>query len=124
MAKLFGTCMGVPTLAQLSLLLASCTCLLLPFTRNDLAQHDHAVAIHESDTRQAFAILEGVTHEGLLWLEGALGHLVRFQRVWLFHFLSTSFLAHLPCKLRDAASRAAAGTKPMGEYPTLISLGM
>merc|ERR1711918_326085 len=104
---------------QLLLLLAASADFLLPFARNDLAQHDHAITIHEGDTRQAFAILEGVAHEGLLRLEGALGHLVRLQGVRFFHFLSTSFLAHLPCQLRDAASRATAAHETNGRVADL-----
>merc|ERR1719238_705714 len=116
-------CLASYILDRLSLLLAACASFLFPFARNDLAQHDHTVAIHEGDTRQAFAILEGVAHEGLLRLEGALGHLVRLQGVRFFHFLSTSFFAHLPCQLRDAASRAAATHETDGRVADLNLVG-
>ena len=66
------------------------------------------VAIHERDTRKALAVLERVADQRLLRLEGALGHLVGLQGVWVFHFLATSLLAHLPLELGDAASCATA----------------
>merc|ERR1712083_1139213 len=99
--------MAVRRLSMISFLFAPSSGILLPFARNDFTQHDHTVAIHESDAGQTFAILEGVAHEGLLRLERALGHLVRLQGMWVFPFLSTSFLAHLPCQLRNATSRPA-----------------
>ena len=34
------------------------------------------IAIHERDAREALAILEGVTHKGLLRRKGTLGHLI------------------------------------------------
>merc|ERR1712084_59891 len=93
---------------NVSLLLATCSGLSLVLTGHDLAQHHDAVAIHESDTRKALAILERVTHQWLLGLECTLSHLVGLQRVGLFHFLTASFLAHLPDELRDTACRSAA----------------
>merc|ERR1712176_635777 len=86
-----------------SLLLASAGGLLLALTGDDLAQHHHTVSIHECHARQALAILEGVAHQGLLWCEAALGHLVRLQRVRVVHLLTSRLLAHLPLELRDAA---------------------
>merc|ERR1712070_454273 len=95
-----------------SLLLATLDgCISLLLARNDLAQHDHTVAIHECDTGKAFAILEAVAHKRLLRHEAALGHLVGFQGVWLLHLLATGLLAHLPGDLRDTASGAAAAHK-------------
>mmetsp|Transcript_115941 Transcript_115941/g.328109 ORF Transcript_115941/g.328109 Transcript_115941/m.328109 type:complete len:489 (+) Transcript_115941:80-1546(+) len=91
-----------------SLFLASGGGLGLLLARHDLAQHHHAIAVHESDAREALAVLEGVANERLLRLEGALGHLVGLQRMWLLHFLAARLLAHLPDELRDAARRAAA----------------
>merc|ERR1719263_1905014 len=77
-------------------------------TRDDLAEHDHAVPVHEGHTREALAVLERVAHERLLRLEAALSHLVGLQGVGIVHFLSTSLLAHLPLQLGDTASSAAA----------------
>merc|ERR1712066_12070 len=85
------------------LLLATSSCFLLPLTCSHLTQHDDTVAVHESNSRQPFAILERVAYERLLRLECTLRHLVRLQGVRFFHFLSTCFLAHLPDELRDAA---------------------
>merc|ERR1719188_2331685 len=82
-----------------SLLFAARGALLLALARDHLAQHDHAVAVHESDARQTLAILEGVAHQGLLGLEGALGHLVGLERMRVLHFLATRLLAHLPLEL-------------------------
>merc|ERR1712232_1466287 len=59
-----------------SFLLASLIAFLLTLARNYFPQHDDTIAIHESNTRQSFAILECVTHKRLLWLEAALCHLV------------------------------------------------
>merc|ERR1711920_274726 len=95
--------------AYISLLLAATArSVFLALARNDLAEHHHAVAIHESDAGEALAVLEGVAHQGLLWLEAALRHLVRLQRVRVLHLLAAGLLAHLPLELGDAASRAAA----------------
>merc|ERR1719388_313910 len=86
-----------------SLLLASARGFLLFLTGDDLSQHHDAVAVHESDARQALTILESVANQRLLWLELALGHLIRLQRVGLLHLLTASLLSHLPIDLRDAA---------------------
>merc|ERR1712083_449307 len=99
--------MAVRRLSMISFLFAPSSGILLPFARNDFTQHDHTVAIHESDAGQTFAILEGVAHEGLLRLERALGHLVRLQGMWFFHFFTAGFFPHLPRQLRDATSRPA-----------------
>jgi len=45
-----------------SLFLTASTGVLLPFARGDLAKHDHAVAIHECNAREALAVLEAVAH--------------------------------------------------------------
>merc|ERR1719322_585778 len=90
-----------------SLFLATSCGILLPFARNHLAKHHHAVAIHEGDAGEALAVLEGVAHQRLLGLEAALGHFVGLQRVRVFHLLAARLLAHLPLKLRDAAGGAA-----------------
>merc|ERR1711893_551760 len=90
------------------LLLATGASLLLALAGDDLSKHDHAVSIHEGDTRQTLAILEGVAHQRLLWLEAALRHLVRLQRVRIVHLLASSLLAHLPLELRNTASRPSA----------------
>merc|ERR1712003_494386 len=62
---------------KLSLLLAALVALLLALTRDHFSQHDNPVAVHESNTRQALAILESIADKWLLWLEAALSHLVR-----------------------------------------------
>merc|ERR1719221_2075438 len=62
-----------------SLLLAACTTLLLSLTTHDLAQHHDTIPVHEGNAREAFTILESVTHQWLLRLEGALCHLVGLQ---------------------------------------------
>ena len=76
--------------------------------RDDLAQHDHAITIHESYTGETLAILEGVCDERLLRLERALSHLVGLQGGRLFQLLAASFLAHLPDELGDTACGSAA----------------
>merc|ERR1712183_343313 len=91
-----------------SFLLAACSSILLLLARDNLAKHDNTVAVHECYSGQTLAILERVANQRLLWLESALGHLVRFQRVRIFHFLSSSLLAHLPDDFRDTASRPSA----------------
>merc|ERR1712025_225191 len=90
------------------LFLASLIAFLLAFARNDLAQHHHSVAVHESNTGQSLAILECVAHKWLLWLKAALSHLVRLQGMRIFHLFATSFLSHLPLQRGDAASGASA----------------
>merc|ERR1740123_2698929 len=91
-----------------SLFLAASSALLLALARDDLAQHDHTVAVHEGDTREALTILEGIAHEWLLRLEAALRHLVGLERVRVLHLLTARLLAHLPLQLADPARRAAA----------------
>merc|ERR1712178_630651 len=82
--------------------------LVLLFARDDLSQHDHTITVHECNTRQALAILERIAHERLLRLEVAFSHLVRLQRMRIFHLLTSSLLPHLPFELGDTASRTTA----------------
>merc|ERR1712014_362184 len=93
---------------QCSLLLAASSSLGLLLAARHLAQHHNTVTVHESDTRKALAILEAVAHQRLLRLEAALRHLVGLQGVGILHLLATSFLAHLPDELGDAACGSAA----------------
>merc|ERR1712032_1507299 len=96
----------IPRAWTISLLLASTSGFLFTLARDDLAQHNYTVPVHECHTRQALAILEGVAHQGLLRCEAALGHFVRFQRVRIVHLLTSGLLAHLPLELRDPARRS------------------
>merc|ERR1719333_2098357 len=75
---------------------------------HDLAKHDNAVAVQESDAGETLAVLEGVNHQRLLRGEVHLGHLVRLERVRVLHLLAASLLADLPVHLRDAARGATA----------------
>merc|ERR1719371_43401 len=75
---------------------------------HDLAKHDNAVAVEESDAGETLAVLEGVNHQRLLRGEVHLGHLVRLERVRVLHLLAARLLADLPVHLRDAARGAAA----------------
>merc|ERR1739845_40908 len=79
-----------------SFLLATCRTLFLTLTAHDLAQHHHAVAIHEGDTRETLAVLESIADQRLLGLEGAFGHLVGLQRVGFFHFFPACLFPHFP----------------------------
>mmetsp|Transcript_73712 Transcript_73712/g.208779 ORF Transcript_73712/g.208779 Transcript_73712/m.208779 type:complete len:344 (-) Transcript_73712:164-1195(-) len=110
----FGAC---------SLLLATGRRVLLALTGDNLAQHDHAVAVHEGDSRKTLAVLEGVADKWLLRLEAALRHLVRLERVWLFHLLAAGLLAHLPDQLRDPACRSATPDKANGRVANLDLVG-
>merc|ERR1719222_1062740 len=83
----------------------------LALAGDDLSEHDNTVAVHEGDTGEALAVLEGVAHKGLLRLEAALSHLVGFEGVRILHLLATGLLAHLPLQLGNAACRAAAAHK-------------
>merc|ERR1711939_803144 len=91
-----------------SLLLAAGASISLLLDGGDLAQHDHAVTVHEGDTRETLAVLEAVAHERLLRLEAALGHLVGLKRVGVLHLLAAGLLAHLPDDVGDAAGSTAA----------------
>merc|ERR1719371_90356 len=75
---------------------------------HDLAKHDNAVAIEESDAGETLAVLEGVDHQRLLRGEVHLGHLVRLERVRILHLLAARLLADLPVHLRNAARRTTA----------------
>merc|ERR1739847_135671 len=99
---------------NLLLLATSLVTVALLDASDNLAKHDAAVAIHEGNTRETLAILEGVAHERLLRLEAHLGHLVRLQGVRVLKLLATGLLAHLPLECRDTAgSTAAAHEAPM-----------
>merc|ERR1712060_1030310 len=80
----------------------------LRLDRDDLSQHNNTVSVHESDTGETLAVLERVSDQGLLRLEGDLSHLVGLQGVRLLHLLTTSLLAHLPLESGDPASSASA----------------
>merc|ERR1711953_137297 len=108
---------------KVSFLLATSGPLLLTLASDDLAQHHHAIAVHERDARKALAILECVANERLLWLEAALRHFVRLERVRLLHLLAASLLAHLPLELGDPARRAAAPYETDGRVPNLDLVG-
>merc|ERR1711957_487812 len=81
----------------ISLLLATLVALLFALTRDDLAQHHHTVAVHESNAGKALAMLEA-----------DLRHLVRLQGMGVLHLLAASLLAHFPLQGGDAACGAAA----------------
>merc|ERR1711976_1123133 len=85
--------------------------ILLGRASHDLSKHNAAVAIHEGNTGETLAILEGVAHERLLRLEGALSHLVGLQGVRILELLATGLLAHLPLERGDTAGSAAAAHK-------------
>merc|ERR1740123_1789844 len=72
------------------------------------AKHDDAVSIHECHPGKSLAIFESVTHQRLLRLEAALGHLIGLQGVRVLHFLAARLLAHLPLQLGDPACRTSA----------------
>merc|ERR1719254_342521 len=80
----------------------------LGFDGDDLSQHNNTVSVHESNTGETFAVLEGISDERLLRLERALSHLVGLQGVRLFHLLSSGLLSHLPLESGDTASRTTA----------------
>merc|ERR1712151_231414 len=92
--------------AGLLLLSTTLVAFIFLFARNHFTQHDNAIAIHESDPWETFAILEGITNEWLLRLERCFCHLVGLQCMRIFHLFSTSLFAHLPFQLGNAASRA------------------
>merc|ERR1719171_2553898 len=102
-----------------SLLLSAGCSLFLPLARHYLTKHNDTVAIHESNTREALAVLERVADERLLRLEGALGHLVRLQRVRLLHLLAACLLAHFPLQGRDPARSPTATHKTDGRVSNL-----
>ena len=91
--------------------------------RHDLTQHDNTVAIHEGDTGETLAVLEGVSDQRLLRLEGDLGHLVGLQVVGLFHLLTTGLLAHLPLNSHDTARSATAADETDGRVTGLDLVG-
>merc|ERR1712060_903635 len=97
-----------PIRGMRSLLLAAGTALLLALAGDHLAKHHHTVTVHERHAGQALAILEGVAHQRLLWLEAALSHLVGLEGMGVLHLLAAGLLAHLPLQLADAACRAPA----------------
>merc|ERR1711957_421327 len=109
--RLLPTKIGRP-LHNFSLLLAAASSIFLALARDDLAQHHHAVAVHEGHPRETLAILESITHEGLLRLEAALCHLVGLQRVRVLKFLATGLLAHFPLQRGDPAGGTAATHEP------------
>merc|ERR1711973_705458 len=97
--------------------------ILLLLTSSDFAKHDNSIAIHESNARQAFAILEAVADQRLLGLEAAFSHLVRLQAVRFLHFFAAGLLAHLPLQSRDAARGASTAHEPNGAVTNLDLVG-
>merc|ERR1719183_2010711 len=91
-----------------SLLLSSCSTILLLLTGDDLSKHNDTVAVHEGDTREPFAVFKAIADQRLLGLERALRHLVGLQSMRILRFFSACFFAHLPDDLRDAACRPSA----------------
>merc|ERR550525_1077739 len=89
-----------------SLLLATCSCILLALARDDFPEHDNTIPVHEGNPGETFTVLESVAHERLLWLEAALRHLIRLERMRILHLLSSCFLSHFPFQLGNAACRA------------------
>merc|ERR1719401_2171460 len=87
------------------------------FTRNHFTQHNNTIAIHESDPRETFTVLERVANEWLLRLERCFCHLVGLQCMRIFHFLSTGLFAHLPFQLGNTASRATTTHEANGRIP-------
>ena len=107
-----------------SLLLATLVITLtLALAAHHLAKHHHAVAIHEGNTGEALAILEGVADQWLLWLEAALSHLIGLQGVRVLHLLATSLLAHLPLQGGHTACCTAASHKANGGVAHLDLVG-
>merc|ERR1719498_1209139 len=114
----------IQNLTERSLLLASrLVALRLGDARDDFAKHDTAVAVHECNTREALAVLEGVAHERLLRLEGALCHLVGLERMRILELLATSLLAHLPLERGDSASSATAAHETDGRVTDFDLVG-
>merc|ERR1712194_483054 len=66
------------------------------------------VTVHEGNTGETLAVLEGVGNQRLLGLKGDLGHLVGLQGVRLLHLLTASLLSHLPLESGDTAGSASA----------------
>merc|ERR1711966_403559 len=75
---------------------------------HNLSKHDNTVTVHEGNTGETLAVLEGVSDQRLLGLESALGHLVGLEGVGILHLLSTGLLAHLPLEGGDTAGGATA----------------
>merc|ERR1712066_353709 len=113
------TCAGARSLLLATTLVA----LVLPLAGDDLAKHDDAVAVHEGNARQAFAVLESVAHERLLRLERALRHLVGLQGVGVLHLLATGLLAHLPLELGDTACGPSAAHETNRRVAALDLIG-
>merc|ERR1712051_129558 len=74
-------------------------------------------------TRDKPSILECVANQRLLWLEAALRHLVRLERVGIIHLLSTRLFAHLPLEFGDTAGRPPATHETNGRVPNLDFVG-
>ena len=90
---------------------------------DDLAQHDNTVSVHESNTGQTLAVLEGVAHQGLLGRKRALSHLVGLQGVGVLHLLTTGLLTHLPLHGSDTAGGATATDEADGRVTALDLTG-
>merc|ERR1719223_9194 len=90
---------------------------------HDLAKHDNAVAVEEGNAGEALAILEAVDDEGLLGLEGDLGHLVGLEGMGLIGLLAAGLLAHLPHEVADAAGGTAGADEANGGVALLDLTG-
>merc|ERR1712187_806913 len=89
----------------------------------DLSKHNNTVAIHEGNTGETFAVLEGIGNKGLLGFEGDLGHLVGLEGVGFFHLLTTGLLTHLPLEGGDTARRTSATHETNGRVSDLDFIG-
>jgi len=65
----------------------------------NLAQHDDGSTLHDGNTAETFAVLEGVDDERLLRLEDDLGHFVGLQGDGVLEFLVSGFFSNLPVDL-------------------------
>ena len=100
---------------------AACRNLLavLALAGDDLSEHDHTVALHQGDTGETLADLEGLDDESLEGLEGALSSLVGLEGVGILQLLAGGLLSELPVDLGQLAGRVTGSDEGDGRVADL-----
>jgi len=91
---------------------------------DNLTQHNHGVALHDSDAAETSALLEALNNERLNWLKLAFGHVTILDERGVLDLLLTSGLAHLEDDLGELNSRTTSAHKGDGGVTNLELTGV
>jgi hypothetical protein len=85
----------------------------------DFTQHDYRSALHDGDTSETFAVLEGINNKWLLGLENTLSHFVGLEGNWAFQLLVSSFFSNFPVDLGHSHSGSSSSDEGDGAITNL-----